>query len=226
MERQNSKSSHQWSKSIAALNVLDDECTKCLNALSPSIIPKGTVLFRPGDTPKGFIFLLSGKVSVYLTGENGREILLYSITPGETCLQTTLGILGEEDYGGEAICESDVDAVLLPSNQFVELMDVSKSFREFIFKSFAQRLHGVTYLLEKVAFINVERRLAEALLERADQKNQVSITHQELAIAIGSAREVISRRLESFAKKGFVQLDRGVITLKNVTGLRVICENH
>lgn len=224
MGQKNNNKPRQWSKSIASLCALDEGSTKRLGEFSSSIIPKGTILFRPGDTPKGFIFLLSGKVSVYLTGENGREILLYSITPGETCLQTTLGILGEEDYGGEAICESDVEAVLLPSSHFLELMDSSKHFREFIFKSFAQRLHGVTYLLEKVAFINVERRLAEALLERAGHNNQIAITHQELAIAIGSAREVVSRKLENFAKKGFVQLDRGTITLKNTTALRVIFE--
>ena len=211
-----------WPARIEGLSELGEAALHRLTALPAVRVSKGNVLFRPGDSASGFIFVLSGRVGVYLTGESGREILLYSVSPGETCLQTTLGLLGGEDYGGEAITETDIEAVLLPKGAFLELMDRSPAFRHFVFRAFATRLQSVTALLEKVAFINVEQRLAEALLERAGDDGVVNATHQELAVAIGSVREVVSRRLESLSRRGLVSLDRGAIRIADRAGMRQI----
>ncbi len=195
-----------------------------LRNLRPASVAKGSVLFRPGDEPNSFVLVLSGRIAVYLTGQNGREILLYSVSPGETCIQTTIGMVGGQAYSGEAIAETDLVVVSIPRSEFARLMDDSASFRRFIFRSFGERLGEVTHLLEKVAFVRIDQRLAAALLEVADSSAMVSATHQELARRIGSAREVVSRKLEAFARQGLVSTDRGQVQIIDAAALHKICE--
>ncbi len=102
---------------------------------------------------------------------------------------------------------------------FMELLTTSESFRSFVFHAFASRMQSIMNVLERVAFITVEERLAGVLLERADDDDLVHNTHQELATAIGSAREVVSRRLELFGRRGLVTLERGNIKLADRDGL-------
>ena len=206
----------------AAADTLDDTVRASLDRLPVSRAGPGTVLFRPGDEAGGFILVHEGRVGVYLTGRSGREILLYTVERGQTCIQTTLGLLGGEAYTGEGIAEAEVSFSVLPRGEFLALMDQSAGFRAFVFRSFAGRLNDVTRLLEQVAFVKVEQRLARVLLERADPQNAVHLTHQGLATAIGSAREVVSRRLEALRARGLVELDRGVIQLCNVSGLEAL----
>lgn len=190
-----------------------------LAALSPQRLPAGSVLFRPGDPVGGFVVVLDGRIEVYLTGRTGREILLYGLSPGETCVQTTLGLLGEDDYSGEAVAATDIEIVVVPRALFEELIARSDTFRTFVFQAFARRLQLVMRVLEQVAFIGIEERLAGALLERADGAGRIAATHQDLAVAIGSAREVVTRRLQAFEKKGWVQLERGAISITNGAAL-------
>lgn len=208
-----------WIGRANGLEALDERSRKQLAGLDTFRFPSGKVLFRPGDEVTGFVLVVAGRVDVYMTGPTGREILLYSVTPGETCVQTTLGLLGEEDYSGEAVAETDIEIVVIPKALFMELLELSVAFRTFVFHAFASRLRSIMQVLERVAFIKVEERLASALLERSDETGLVHNTHQELATAIGSAREVVSRRLELFGKKGLVTLERGNIQITNRSGL-------
>ncbi|MFC3316392.1 Crp/Fnr family transcriptional regulator [Rhizobium rosettiformans] len=128
-------------------------------------------------------------------------------------MQTTLGVLGGAPYTGEAVAENDLVAVMVPPAVFERLMASSPAFRAFVFKAFADRLGDLMFVLEQVAFVKVEQRLAHALLERADDEGRVTLTHQELAVVIGTAREVVSRRLEALASKGVVASERGQIRI-------------
>ncbi len=208
-----------WIDRATGIADLDSAARASLAPLRPLTLPQGKVLFRPGDPVSGFVLVLMGQVGVYLTGPSGREIRLYSVAPGETCVQTTLGLLGEQDYAGEAVTETAVELVLVPKSLFMELLASSSTFRSFVFRAFAQRLQTVMQVLEQVAFVKVEARLATVLLERAGGGDRVRATHQDLATAIGSAREVVSRRLERFGKDGLVALDRGEIRITDRPGL-------
>jgi CRP/FNR family transcriptional regulator len=197
---------------LAQLPDLAPDARAALATLRPVDLPRGHVIFRPGDPAQGFALILSGRVDVFLTGPTGREILLYAVEPGQSCIQTTLGLLGEEDYTAEAITASEVKAVLIPRTLFLNLMDSAPTFRAFVFRAFAQRMQNMMHVLEKVAFQRVESRLAQALLDLAAE-NVVTATHADLATRIGSAREVVSRRLDSFARRGWVETDRGTVRL-------------
>ena len=205
----------------AALAGLDRGDIARLDALPVLTPARGTRLFAPGDAAQGFVVVLAGRVEVHLTGPSGREILLYAVEPGQSCVQTTLGLMGDEPYSGEAVCASDCRLVLIPAPLFRALMDRAAPFRHFVFRAFAARMADMTALLERVAFTRVESRLAGALLSLA-VAGEVHATQADLAARIGSAREVVSRRLDALARKGLVETDRGRVVLVDIPGLRLL----
>jgi CRP/FNR family transcriptional regulator, anaerobic regulatory protein len=199
--------------------LVDAQSIPFLERLNPLHMAQGAVLFRPGDAAQGFVLVLKGRVGVYLTGVNGRELKLYTVTSGTSCIQTTLGLLGGDTYSGEAIAETDLDLMLIPAAAFKHLIEQSAAFRVFVFKAFGKRMHDVTHTLEQVAFVRVEARLAAFLLSNADGNSLVAATHQSIATAIGSVREVVSRRLEALSKSGLIEQERGQIRILDRTAL-------
>ena len=187
-------------------------------------LPSGSVLFRPGDEAQGFVLVSGGAVSVFLVGRNGREISLYDVGPGQTCVQTTLCLLGETRYSAEARAATDVEIIVVPRGLFSRWVDERPKFRSFVFRAFGARLAEVTAILEQVAFVKIEARLAAELLRRADADCVVRLTHQELAVGIGSAREVVSRRLERLSREGLVSLDRGTVRIVRRDDLQEIAD--
>ncbi|MBD3763894.1 MAG: Crp/Fnr family transcriptional regulator [Rhodobacterales bacterium] len=194
-----------------------------LAALPVTALPAGTTLFRPGDRAGGFLVLTEGRVEVFLTGPSGREILLYAVEPGQSCIQTTLGLMGDEVYAGEAVTAGPCRAVTIPRALFLRLMDEAPAFRAFVFRAFGARMAEMTRLLEQVAFHSVERRLARALLTLA-RDQAVTATQAEIASQIGSAREVVSRKLDALAARGLIETERGRVRLIDPAGLRRLAD--
>ena len=207
----------------ARLPQLSAQSAGRLRGLSPVDVPKGSALFHPGETVKGFVIVLSGRVEVFLTGPTGRDILLYAVEPGQSCVQSTLGLLGGEDYSGEAITRTETRLVLVPRALFLSMMEDDPAFRGFVFQAFANRMQSMMHLLERVAFTRVEARLAQCLLDRAEN-GRLEATHAEIAVMIGSAREVVSRRLDALVRRGIVALERGAVVLRDPQTLRILAE--
>lgn len=205
----------------AGLGDLAPQARASLDALMPQTLPKGQTLFHPGDAAQGFVVVLSGRVEVFLTGPNGRDILLYAVEPGQSCVQTTLGLLGGEDYTGEAVTATDCRLILIPRKQFLTLMETAAPFRAFVFRAFAARMQGMMHLLERVAFQRIECRLAATLLALA-KEDEVHATQTDLATRIGTAREVVSRRLDAMARQGLVATDRGRVRLLDSAALQCL----
>lgn len=213
-----------WVHSAAHLGGFGPAQQQALAALVPRAIPAGAVLFRPGDRAMGFVVVLQGRVEVFLNSASGRGILLYAVEPGESCVQTTLGLLADEDYAGEAVAATEVQAVMIPRGLFLDLMNEAPAFRAYVFRAFGQRMGAITRMLEQVAFQTVEARLARALLDLAEGA-EVRATQADLAQRIGSAREVVSRRLDALARRGLVATERGLIHLRDAEGLRLLAED-
>jgi CRP/FNR family transcriptional regulator len=213
-----------WVAQATSLPPLDPRAKDRLAQLTPFDTPKGTALFHPGDTVKGFVVVLKGRVDVFLTGPTGREILFYAVEPGQSCIQSTLGLMGGEDYSGEAITRTDCRLVLIPRDTFLDLMGQSDAFRGFVFRAFATRMQSMMHLLERVAFERVESRLARCLLDRAE-KGRLTATHAEIASMIGSAREVVSRRLDALARRGILRLERGAVLVNDAETLAELAKD-
>lgn len=204
-----------WVTETPTLAGLDGDAIARLSALKPMDVEKGTVLFRPGESVLGFVIVLSGRVGVYLVGPTGRDILLYHVTPGSSCIQSTLGLMAGEDYSGEAVSEAASRVVIVPREMFGHLLHESRAFRDLVFSAFAERMQSMMHTLEGVAFQKVECRLAAFLLREADEAHEIHATQSDIATAIGSAREVVSRRLEAFARQGSIEQERGLVRLRN-----------
>lgn len=214
-----------WVARAPGLPPLAPEAAALLDRLTPMTPPAGTVLFHPGETVKGFVIVLSGRIEVFLTGASGRELLLYAVEPGQSCVQSTLGLMGGDDYSGEAITRTPSELVLVPRDTFLHLMDLSDSFRHFVFAAFAQRLQSMMHLLDRVAFQRIETRLARCLLEHAGN-GVLNATHAEIAVMIGSAREVVSRRLDALARRGIVTLERGLVRIRDAASLAELAQDE
>jgi len=178
----------------------------------PGRLPRGAHVYRAGDEASAYLVVRSGIVRVQITADNGREIVLYRVGADEGCVLTTSCLLSHEPYAAEAVCETDVEALILPRAAFQALLDGDPAFRAFVLGSYASRVADLILLMEETAFEGIARRLARALLARAEN-GVVAATHQALAIEIGSAREVVSRHLKEFERRGLVRGHRGSVEI-------------
>ncbi len=208
-----------WIDQYAPLAGIEPHAREILDKLSPLAVAGGKTLFAPGEAPPGFVLVLDGQVRVSLTALNGRTLVLYRVGPGETCVQTTLCLMAHANYSAEGFAETPLRLVIVPAPAFHGLLRNSPCFAEFVFGRFGARLTEMTRLIEAIAFVRVDARLAAALLERAGRVQTLAITHHELADEIGAAREVVSRQLSAFQREGLVSLSRGAITLTDRRGL-------
>jgi len=180
----------------------------------------GTPLFGEGSVCRQFPLVLAGSIRVAKVGE-GRELHLYRVTPGESCVLTSSCLVGGRDYPATGVVESDVRLVVLPKAVFDELVASHPPFRQYVFGLFADRLTDLMALVEAVAFHKLDRRVAAALLGHG---RVVDMTHQQLADSVGSVREIVTRVLRSFVDQGFVKLGRGSIEVLDAAGLRSVAE--
>lgn len=175
--------------------------------------PKGAVIFGPGKAAENLLLLLKGTVRVQQVSENGREIVLYRVHAGESCVLTTACLLAYENYSAEGIVETDIQVAAIPRLVFDELISQSEAFRSFVFSAYSKRMTDLFFVIEEIAFQRVDVRLAQKLLELQEPVGCVKSTHQKLATELGSAREVISRQLQEFQRRGWIAQSRGTITL-------------
>lgn len=185
-------------------------------------VPAGTLLFDDHQACEGFPFVLEGSVRVAKCSATGRELPLYRVSPGETCIISSSCLLGDEDYNARGITESDTVLMLLPKPTFDALLG-DPAFRGFVFNLFAERIADLMQLIEEVAFQRLDQRLAALLLGKG---RLVHTTHQHLADELGSVREFVSRLLKGFAAQGVVKLSREQIEILDPAGLRRIASGN
>ena len=212
-----------WWNAFPALKDIQDPRWRALMGSAREVtIPPGTAVFHAGDACRNFLFVLDGWVRVEKLGENGREIVLYRVGRGETCLLTTSCLIARERYPAEGVTETEVRAVALPDELFNEALALSPEFRGFVFASFGARLTELMALIEAITFGRGDARLARRLLESGTPSGEVVATHQELAAELGTAREVVSRFLKEFERRGYVRLARGRIEITDRAALETL----
>lgn len=204
---------------------LDPESARALEAAARIVaIPPGTVLFQDGTECSNYVLVLEGSIRVQKVAENGREIVLYRVESGQSCVLTTNCLIARDDYSAEGIAESEIKALVLPAATFRSLLARSEPFRDFVFSAYASRIADLLMLIEEVAFGRVDVRLGAWLRQHADAGGEIKATHQDIATELGTAREVVSRQLKEFERRGWVALFRGRVVVKDRDGLATISE--
>ena len=156
----------------------------------------GDRLFAPGDWPGSWVAIERGRVRVSLLAPSGREVTLYRIGAGKSCLLTTSSLIGDEPLPAEGFAETDVEARIVPKATFDRLVAEDPDFRRDVLRNYANRVADLVVTMQDVLFRAIPERLARALLVR-ESDGVVEATHQAIASELGSAREVVSRVLQS-----------------------------
>jgi len=177
-------------------------------------VKQGSVLFRDGDACNGYVLVVSGAIRVQKIDPQGHEIVLYRVEEGQSCMLTTTCLLANQQYPAEGVAETDVDLVLLPLDAFDSALSDSPAFRQFVMAGIGHRISDLMLLLEDVAFGRKDVRLATFLLKRTRQDGDIlTLTHRQLGVELGTAREVVSRLIKDFERQGLVALGRNKVTV-------------
>ncbi len=190
-------------------------------------LPKETLVFEEGSTTNNLAVILSGKIRVYKLAESGREITIYRINKGESCILTISSILSNLPYPARAVVEEDITALIIPANVFKELINKDENWRAFTFGLMNTRFTNVITIVEEVAFRRMDERIAEFLILQLNTGNslELNITHQEIAYELGTYREVVSRILKDFEKENILKLSRHKISIVDDVKLKLKLKN-
>ncbi len=214
---------NDWLSVVPLLKGLEPETLQVLRQSATRVtMPAGSPVFTAGSPCRNALLVILGSIRVQMISEGGREIVLYRVGPGETCVLTTSCLLAAEDYPAEARAETEVAAAILPAAVFHDLLGRSVRFRTHVFQTYGRRITDLMLVIDEVAFRRIDLRLAKLLVERCDPRGRgLAATHQQLALELGSAREVISRQLKEFERRGWLILRRGQIDRVDIPALRL-----
>ena len=211
-----------WINRFDGLSKLEPRLRDVLTTRSQVIrLPADTIIFGPCKSPDHLLLLLQGTVRVQQLAESGREVVLYRATAGESCVLTTACMLAYEDHAAEGVAETEVVAAAIPRGVFDDLVASSKEFRNFVFRAYSRRISDLFHVIEDIAFRRMDIRLAQKIIERADT-GVLKATHAQLAAELGTAREVISRQLAEFQRRGWIAQSRGAVEILDCDGLRAL----
>lgn len=183
-------------------------------------VSQGSVVFTPGPSADAMLILLSGTLRVEQVAQSGREIVLYRVHGGESCILTAACLLTDATYAATGVAETDLDLMSLPKAAFDDLMARSQEFRGLIFQAYAKRITDLMQVVEEVAFRRIDIRLAGGLIELSGTEGKIVATQQQMATELGTAREGISRQLGEFQRLGWVEIGRGDVRLRDKEALR------
>lgn len=172
---------------------------------------KDEILFWQGDLCGGILYLNKGSVKVYIQNDDGDEITLYTLNPGEQCVINTASSLSLSPALGSAVTLSEVYGYMLDSQIVKELMIQSSSYQEYMFSLFALKLTSLATLIEDLKFKPLKERIVKFLYSKKTTK--IEITHENIAQNLGTSRVVVSRILKELEKNKKVSLGRGSIRL-------------
>ena len=195
---------------------------KIAEAGTYAALAPGTTFFSESERCEYFGIVGRGDIRVFKAAESGREMTLYHVQDGELCLVNMLSLFLDREAMASAVVEVSTEAVVFDAPAFRDLFENQGVVRSFVFEAMAQRLVEVMTLIEEIAFAKMDRRVAGLLLKRFSSHRGFTVTHEELAIELGTAREVVSRLLKEFERTGAIAMARGRLELRNGSFLREV----
>ena len=182
---------------------------------------KGTVIHSSDNECLGMLFVLSGEIRTYLLSEEGREVTLFRLYPGELCVLSASCVISQITFDTQLSAGSDTAILVVPANIVDVLAAQNIHLRCFLYELATKRFSDVMWAMQQILFKGLDRRLAEFLLAEASRtgSDTIRMTHAQIAQHISSAREAVARMLKSFSEDGLVELKRGAITLRDTDGL-------
>jgi CRP/FNR family transcriptional regulator len=176
---------------------------------------QGDVILREESYIRAVPIVLKGSIQVLRTDEDGREILLYEIHPGESCIMSFLGGLHHETSKVRAIAYEETEVLFIPADKISQVLKESPEMLDYVFRLYHKRFEELLEMVNSVAFKKVDERLLDLLHKKVGVlgTREIVSTHEKLANELGTARVVVSRLLKQFESTGLVKLGRNKIEL-------------
>nr|WP_236002916.1 Crp/Fnr family transcriptional regulator [Luteirhabdus pelagi] len=176
-------------------------------------VPEGYTLINIGQYVNSMPLLISGAIKVLREDNDGNELLLYFLERGDTCAMTMTCCLGQTKSEIRAVAETDAKLIMIPIQKMEEWTGKYKSWRNFVFQSYHNRLHEMLETIDNIAFLNMDERIMKYLKDKAkiEQGNTIATTHQQIAYDLHTSRVVVSRLLKKLETMGKIELHRNSI---------------
>ncbi|WP_040213189.1 Crp/Fnr family transcriptional regulator [Clostridium polynesiense] len=176
---------------------------------------KGAKIYSADNECSGMLLIKSGELRTYILSEEGREVTLYRLNDGEVCILSASCLLKNITFDVHIDAEKDSEVLLIDSLALSKLSSENPHVENFSLGITADKFSDVMWTMEQILFKSFDQRLAIFLLDEAykNKRDILKLTHEQIAKYMGSAREVVSRMLNYFAKEGIVELNRGTIRL-------------
>lgn len=185
---------------------------------------KDSLLYGSGGVCLGMACVLKGKIRVSLLSEEGREITLFRLEKGDSCVLSASCVISQITFDTQMTVEEDCDLLVVNSGAFGRLSEQNIYVKCFMYEQMAERFSSVMWTMQQILFARMDQRLAGFLLQEYDRTGNMKIrmTQEQIALQINSAREVVARMLKRFIADGLVEVGRGVIILRDTEKLREI----
>jgi CRP/FNR family transcriptional regulator len=196
------------------------------NAATLVHVPSGHTIADEGSECTQLALVLNGSVRVYKLATKGREITLYRIHHGDSCILTASCLMSHTPFPAIATAETEVEAIIIPAQFARDWMTKYQPWGSFVFSLVSRRLAEVITVLESVTFQRMDVRIAAYLMNKADRNQTLTITHHEIAADLGTSREVVSRTLKEFDKHGWIHMGRGELSIQDPVRLQQIIDTE
>jgi CRP/FNR family transcriptional regulator len=173
---------------------------------------RGGDVIRRGDRVGGMFLILTGRVRVFMLSDSGAEATLYTVKRGESCLLSTSALFAEMCFPASVEVETaEVKIFCIPAATFRTLYRNEPAVQDFTVNELTSRVFDLLASLEERSLRSIEDRLKGYLTRRADRDGEVEATHEQIALSLGTAREVVTRKLARLGKDGWIKTRRGRI---------------
>ena len=200
--------------------------TRLSEAARPRVFSAGELIHNGDADCVGLLLVKSGRLRVFIISEDGREITLYRLLPGEICLFSASCMMPQIAFAVTVTAEAPSEVLVLPPDVYKAVMAESAPLANFTNELIAARFSDVMWLIEQILWKSFDRRLAAFLLAEAKLEHSATLhlTHEAIANHMGPAREVVTRMLRYFQGEGWVKLARGTLQLTDEPSLRALAE--
>ncbi len=189
-------------------------------------VPAHTPIRNQDDGCAGLIFVQSGQLRAYIMSDEGKEITLFRLLPGDICLLSASCMMHSIQFDIFVVSEKESEFGLINADVYKSIMKASAPLANYTNEMISNRFTEVMWLMEQILWKSFDQRLAEFLVEESTIENAscLHITHDAIGNHLGHPREVVSRMLHYFQNEGYISLSRGKIELVDIDGLRKLYE--
>ena len=193
----------------------EEEKKVMTSAMIGKCYKKGQTMLNGAEECVGLFTLISGQIRIYIISEDGKEITLYRLIEGDTCIMGAKCMISNMTFQITIDVEEDTEIAIIPTPVYEKISDKNMHVKNYTLELVSSKFSEVMWVLEQLVFSNMGKRLRDCLIDQASLKasNTINITHEQIANDLGSAREVITRLLKQFQLEGLIKISRNTIEI-------------